>query len=553
MANKTAKELMENSVELRNAVQDLDDMTSRAAQPAPSLEEQVLEKLKEIETILTKLDGESIDLSVFLSQIQTFTDEKKAELQLLVDKVDNPLGTKTITTKTFTKEFLGVRNLFYQEVWMKDGNITRYGDIFIQGIEDTTSCGGFSQVGFRRQPLPQDVEFDLIAGADGNYMARPKAGQSNVGGVSGSLDNYLFVWGENNLGCLGVGNTSAVSQAKAIQFNARVEQMEVTAWDHNVNAGQASWVILSNGDFLTCGYGGDYALCTGNNSNLSTFQKVESGVSFATMIPCGTFFVKGTNLYGCGYQSSGQAWLGSGDSVTKQSPTIVKALTDFKGIQPNLTLVSSTWYDNTLLFDEGKLFGVGNNSQKVLDSSGSEFLSFKPVKLASGDEIALKDGDSFFCIAYNIYVLREEGGNFVLYAGGDSGYNGANGSSDFALTKLKTFDGLGWKLVSFNVMQNESNVFCIVYNETKKEIWALGTNYDGSLGVGNDSTLRTLTKVNLPFSIQKAERFELRYEHFNGWNGMQIVADDEIWACGSADSGRLPKEIYTLQKINKEF
>lgn len=540
----TAQELMEQNQELAKAVTELEEQT---------LEEQVLAKLKEIEAILTKLDSESIDLGVFLDQIQSFSDEKKAELQALVDKLDNPLGSKTITTRTFVDSFNTFCMLYYQEVYMKDGNITKYGDVYFQGSYYNDG-GGFESVkGFKRQPLPQDVEFDMIGGCRYGFLARPKAGQSNKAGIVGSLDNYLFVWGSNGNGQLGVGNTSVVKIAKAVEFPARVKKMDVSEFDYTSEIA-LSYALLENGDLYVCGYGGGYALGTGNNSNISTFQKIDSGVSIVEQIPYQLMYMKGNNIYCSGENHDGN--LGVGDTSNKLSPVIILSITDTSDvdIKLNLSLDGSNWRGNALIKADGKLLGCGYNAYKTLDNTGNNFLTPKEVKTTSDTPITLGENDTFFSAYLNAYVLREEDGNCVLYASGYSFLgDGSSAGANTPFKRIKQFDGTGWKILTKSHQQYESDCWCIVYNDNKKEIWVCGKNTHGKLGVGNTDDITTLTKVLLPAECMTADKFEVRYSTYDGSGGLQIVIGDDLWACGTASYNRIPKQIEYVQKINKEF
>ncbi|WP_300642237.1 hypothetical protein, partial [uncultured Helicobacter sp.] len=91
-----------------------------------SIEVEVAQTLGEVNEILKEIAKEKIDPSVYTQIIEDFTEEKKAELEAIVDEVNDPLGKKTKTFSTLGDGFRVIDGQAYQEVWMKDGRITKY-------------------------------------------------------------------------------------------------------------------------------------------------------------------------------------------------------------------------------------------------------------------------------------------------------------------------------------------------------------------------------------------------------------------------------------------
>lgn len=541
----TAQELMEQNQELSRAVTELAEQT---------LEEQVLAKLKEIEAILTKLDAESIDLSVFLEQIQSFSDEKKAELQALVDKIDNPLGSKTITMKTFAPNSrLLDGGGFYQEVYMKDGAITKYGDVFFGGYVNA-DVGGFGagNFGFKRQPLPQDVEFDYICASALSYYARPKAGQSNVGGVVGSLDNYLFVWGYNGVGQLGTADTATKTNGAWISFSNRVEVIQSSAV---ADAGfqNSTYVILSDGGLYGAGRGTWGQLGQGNTINSSTFLKISDDVKNVFTDGMSCIFVKSNEVMGCGLGIMG--YIGQGSTSQQNTPKRSIGVLDPSSVKCNMGYFYSTNnYAQTYLAVDGKLYGAGRNAYHQIDSSGtSDKLTFVEVKTSGNSSITIGENDTFQTNADEAWLLKENGGNFDFYHAGYS-YSGAGSSAtgiNQSFTKMKTFEGLGWEMLMDNNRTDGSPCHnCCVFNKKTRQVFVLGSNAGGQLGNGTSSPVYTLSEITLPHSVKKAENFEIRLSRWNDHYGILIIADGEFFMAGSTSQGRKRIATNTFQKEN---
>lgn len=544
----TAQELMEQNQELAKAVSELEEQT---------LEEQVLAKLKEIEAILTKLDSESIDLSVFLDQIQSFSDEKKAELQALVDKLDNPLGSKTITMRTFDDGFrLNNGGLFWQEVWEKDGVITRYGDVFFSGYKDSSGNGGFdtgSSDGFaRRQPLPKDVEFDMIFGSSSGFLARPKEGQSDVGGVVGSLDNVLFVWGANLAGCLGVGSTSAVSVPKAVTLPNRV--VYGTSKNRNNTQG-ATYLILDNGDLYFAGYSGYGESGLGSTAQVNAFTKIPtlSGVRKVLTSGMTTFALTDTRLYGWGLDRIG--WLGCGVTADQTSPKECMQFQSGKNVDISAMqyyVPSSADYGVTLVSVEGQpLVGAGSNGYNNITSADkTNKTTFTQVVGESSKTFTIGENDDFFVPFYTTYILQaNDDGNTDFYSGGITAFGDTSSTTGRAIKKAKTFDGLGWKFLRWYQRQDADYILaCFIWNEKKREMWACGKNYNGQLGVGSNTDNEYILKeVVLPMQVKNAESVEVRFNANGTYGSLVIIADGVLWSCGSKANNRIFAAANTLQ------
>lgn len=522
----TAQELMEQNQELSQAVSELEEQT---------LEEQVLAKLKEIEAILTKLDGESIDLSVFLEQIQSFSDEKKAELQALVDKIDDPLGEKTRTIKTITGR--PHNSVMWQEVWMKDGSITKYGDFYIKGYGVVGVGSGKSNPA--RVPLPSDIEFDYLAINYSSIYARPKAGQGK--------DNSLYCLGGNTGGQLGNGTTTALTLPYEKSFDSRVKKVIPISRNAD-NDVCVVYALLESGDLYGCGKNANGELGIGNKTQTNSWTRLTTGVLDIYATAYNTFIVKSNGLYGAGQNQ--MSMLGTGSTGAKTSWTIVNGnLTDVKNIKTEVFYDGSSWYGGSMLQNGNKLLACGsNNNNQILDANTTDQNNFIEVLDSDSSPLVLQDGADFVRTRQNLAVLNPNAGNTEFWIRGQNtyGYGDSNSTLNIKLHKTKTFDGLGWRLeVPDRYDSNESSFF--VFNEERQEAWAFGKNASNGLGVGDSADTKEFKKVILPRKAIK--QFEIGLQ----WGGQGIgslvaVIDGDVYACGNADNGRVDFQTTTFQK-----
>ena len=538
-----AQELMEQNPELSKAVTELEEQT---------LEEQVLAKLKEIEAILTKLDVESIDLSVFLDQIQSFSDEKKAELQALVNKLDNPLGEKTITRRTCFG--YGIDLLVWQEVWMKDGVITKYGSFYTRGLLPTSllGIGGGNQIN-ARLPLTEEVEFDALFYCEGVFHARPKAGQNNLAGISGSLDNYVFSFGWGAEGCLGNGSTHLEHPSFAVktEMESRVKKI---LFPSEIGQHRSCVALLENKTMWVTGknIGGELGL--GNKTQVNTWTKSTDNVD---EVFCGnlcTYVLKGTTLYACGFNSNGQ--LGNGTSETS-------ILTQIKTSVSVDKLKVVRWYDGASAYGtaffhnalNNRVYGAGiNAANQIIAADTTDKSVFTEITNNMGESIECGNGTDFAIGLSTNILLAPNGGNTDLWVAGQ----GESGYGDSALTntnnkrrKVTTLDGIGWKcecpILGYGEGTMKSSFF--IYNEEKKQIKAFGYNAGGSaLGLCDDALdIRDIRELSLPKSVTQ---FEVSF----GWakaSGFYIcvIADGTLYITGTSKSGMIAGTYTQLNPV----
>ena len=536
-----AQELMEQNPELSKAVTELEEQT---------LEEQVLAKLKEIEAILTKLDGDSIDLSVFLDQIQSFSDEKKAELQALVDKLDNPLGEKTITMSTITRNQYTNAPLAYQEVWKKDGKITKYGNFFLKGFVDDYSLGVTEGANHLVIPFPNDIEFDLLCISPYSFFARPKAGQRDKAGISGSLDNLLFVLGQGATGILGNGRTDTQRTPAYHTFPSRVKKIDVYCHGDNGNSG--AFCLLENGDLFVSGAQPNGIFGIGNTTQVNTWTKSKDNVSNFFIGSTTAFCVSGNTIYGAGYNGIGQ--IGIGDRQTKTTWVQVKS-----GIaNPEKVLISTNYenhssgnYASTLFLIDGLLYGAGyNGGNNIIAQSTSDQTSMIRVTDSIGNPLETPDGTQFIMHPLETVILIPNGENMDLYTGGNGIYgHGDSTSGSKKISKVRTFEGKDWKIQSnFSPCSYGDQIECfMICSETKQEAYAWGVNTGGKLGFGWIGDERQMHKVQLP----KGKDFEIQLQICNGTDtgGIVCIVDGEMYACGDGSYERVPLSCSIFSKI----
>lgn len=510
-----------------------------------SIEVEVAQTLVEINEVLREVAKEKIDPSVYTENLQEFTDGKKQELQALIEQVDNPLGIKTKTFSTLSGGFRVIDAQAYQEVWMKDGRITKYGGLYVRGfkISGANVAGNSAASGeFVRQPLPNDVEFDMFWADVTCFYARPKAGQSDVGGVTGSLDNYLFAWGKSNYGALGTGATWDHYIPVSQDFQSRVKKVCVCSIGRQ-DACTSTFVLLENRELWVAGKNDSQCLGLGNGTQTNAWTRSQENVLDVYAIWRSTFFVKTDGVYAVGYF---EQYAGGTASLTINTPTKVFSQIP-RDIRFGKYYTGDTVHMLSMLWSsqDNKLYGAGRNGgNQITSSDRTDKQSFAKFS-SNGEEFELQDGDTFETDGESCYILRQEEGNMVFYASGigSSGFGDSQGIvSASPMRKIKTFDGTGWRLIKNQEGYIESNVWrsFFVINDKRREIFAFGLN-DGSaaggLGVGVESSKeRAFRRVFLPENVKNAKQFEVYPFYCGAAGGIALIIDGDFYASGKVNS-----------------
>lgn len=518
-----------------------------------STEEKLLKRSNEIKQVLDSIQKEEIDPSLYTDILESFTDEKKEELQAIVEEVNDPLGKKTITFETCKDTKLLDGAIVWQEVWMKDGAITKYGDVYVMG---TKSSYAGTKIGSgvnspARLNLPSDVEFDLIVGWRDCVYARPKAGQSDLDGIVGSLDNYLYCIGNGAQGAIGNGSTTSTKAPFKQSFDNRVKKILARGYTDSCNY---AMVILENNDLYATGYNSFGAFGNGNTAQINAWTKLDTGVLNVWGMHTNAYFLKSNGLYSAGKNEYGCLGIGSTSAATTKA--LAKSFSD-----ANAEVKTSFFYDgqgnyctNAFVFHNGRLYGTGWNAYNNVSSSDTTNKS-SFIEVISQDGQNMQDA-KFLPLHAGLATLKPNGaGGMDLYVAGrgDAGYgDGTSGSTTKPLRKIKTFDGLDWEFIDWSVCINTTwNTYkVIIYSKSKKEAWAFGGNANGSLGVGlEDSNVYSLTEILLPKSL---EQLEFCGYFYNTIGSLCVIADGVLYACGATTGGRVAFETQILNPQRKD-
>jgi alpha-tubulin suppressor-like RCC1 family protein len=151
------------------------------------------------------------------------------------------------------------------------------------------------------------------------------AGGTYESTIAIKTDGTLWSWGRNDVGQLGLGNTT--ERSSPVQVGA------LTTWSKISAGSNFSLATKTDGTLWSWGANGNGALGLGNLTNYSSPKQVGSLTTWSK-INCGDYHTIATKtdgtLWSWGYNMYGQ--LGLGDTANRSSPVQVGALTTWLNI-----------------------------------------------------------------------------------------------------------------------------------------------------------------------------------------------------------------------------
>jgi YD repeat-containing protein len=271
---------------------------------------------------------------------------------------------------------------------------------------------------------------------------------------------YLYSWGRNNTGQLGLGNTTDYSSPKQVG--------SLTTWD-SLAGGGAQFVISTktDGTLWSWGNGANGSLGLGNTTTYSSPKQVGALTNWLN-ISAGysgqVLAVKADGtIWSWGYNAQGQ--LGQGNTTDLSSPKQIGALT-------NWYLVSAAANAAMALKTDGTMWSWGEGSYGYLGlGNTTSYSSPKQIgALTTWAQISMGGGRAGFAI-------KTDG---TLWSWGRNDNGGSLGLGN--LTNYSSPKQIGaltnWSKIS-------AGNFYTVALKTDGTMWAWGTNNSGQLGQGN--------------------------------------------------------------------
>ena len=284
-------------------------------------------------------------------------------------------------------------------------------------------------------------------------------------------DGTLWAWGDNSYGQLGLGNTTNRSSPNQVG--------SLTNWSTAVaNGYYASFAIKTDGTLWSWGIGTSGQLGLSNTYNYSSPKQVGALTNWAYVSGgvFNTFGIKtdGT-LWAWGYSQGDYGQSGTGTAAfSVSSPVQVGALT-------NWLQISSAQYNTAAVKTDGTLWTWGKNNYGQLGLGDTTNRS-SPNQVGS-----LTNWLQVSCIYNSILVVKTDG---TLWGFGknNTGQLGLGNTTNYSSPK-QVGVLTNWASVSTGY---EGGTVAI---KTTGSLWSWGTNAAGQLGQGNTTNLSSPQQI----------------------------------------------------------
>ena len=315
---------------------------------------------------------------------------------------------------------------------------------------------------------------------------------------------YLYSWGTNSSGQLGLGNRTNYSSPKQVG--------SLTNWSE-ISLSNAHFVAIKNdGTLWSWGAGSFGRLGLGNETNYSSPKQVGSLTNWlyvsASTYGFTTALKKDGTLWSWGYNDEGQ--LGLGNVTNYSSPKQVGSLTNWK-------TVSTSWDFVLAIKTDGTLWSWGTNSSGQL-GLGDITKRSSPVQVGS-----LTNWLSVGCGRYSFSTAVKTDGTIWTWGNNARGNLGLGNTTDYSSPK-QVGSLTVWK--STDCSRDSVNAI-----RTTGQLWAWGFNNGGQLGDG--------TIVNKSSPIQIGALTDWLKIGCGNYSTYALKTNGTMWAWGANSNGML--------------
>lgn len=478
-----------------------------------------MQTLLEIKKQVCRLSAIDFDISTQLEALDTHTQILKETLREEIDASN--AHNQTFKAKRLLKHCHMYRSIAYQEVKVNvKGDIVRYGDVYFQGLGKYAGANRGDTPHFTRVCLPSHIEFVEVYGGYMTFYALPKEG------------DFIYVWGLNSKGEAGVGNTSEVILPTRVDLPSR--PIKILSGSP-VDANQSVIMLCADKNVYVCGHNGTGQLGVGNNLSLSSFTQNPhlsniKDIAFESYGAYGLGLALDSDnaLYTWGHNVQGACGNGANANV------LIPFKLEFnKQITALYTSVGNNYATSFILFDDGSARGAGYGLENQLSlnaPANSNIFTELQFEGAALQNLAKIYPATFGGVCFGL----DRDGKLYAWGKGTYGYGGSLTSANASAHQVCE--------AVLDLQIDARNTRAIAKTQTNALI-AFGLNTNGGLGVGNVANQSSFVPVITPPNVQ-----DFTLYNFNTESYLVVLADNEIYACGTTNNSALKYTTPTLQK-----